>query len=157
MILQNICKLLSEFLQNIWRNLIRIIHDFAKYLLMTWIPTKLLKASHWDFFSQQFALPYRSGSESLNSIQRSPKYQGRIIFMFGLLFFSQNIMMLEKLSLFSKIPHKLIVFQGIYDYHLILGHKQRLKQVESCFMIPWPSFDTHQTYNCAMIREVLRV
>ena len=34
--------------------------------------------AHWDFLSQQFALPYHSGSESLNSIQRSPNYQGKI-------------------------------------------------------------------------------
>ena len=73
------------------------------------------------------------------------------------LFFSQNTMMLEKLSLFSKIPKKLTVFQYVYDYHLILGGKQRLKQVKSCFMIPQPSFDTHQRYKHAMIREVLRV
>ena len=66
-------------------------------------------------------------------------------------------MMSEKLSLFSKIPQKLTVFQDVYDYHLILGEKQQLKQVESCFMIPFPSFDTHQTYKRAMIREVLRV
>ena len=56
--------------------------------------------------------------------------------MFRPLFFNQNTMMLEKLSLFSKIPQKLTVFQDVYDYHLILGEKQRLKQVESCIMIP---------------------
>ena len=49
------------------------------------------------------------------------------------------------------------VFQDVYDHHLILGEKQRLKQVENCSMIPWPSFDTHQTYKRTMIREVLRV
>ena len=62
-----------------------------------------------------------------------------------------------KLSLFSKIPQKLTVFQDIYDYHLILAEKQRLKQVKNCSMIPWPSFDTHKTHKCAMIREVSRV
>ena len=72
--------------------------------------------------------------------------------MFRPLFFSQNTMMLEKLLFFSKNPQKLTVFQDVYDHHLILGEKQRLKQVENCSMIPWPSFDTHQTYKRAMIR-----
>ena len=77
--------------------------------------------------------------------------------MFRPLFFSQNTIMFEKVLSFPKIPQKLSVFQDVYDYHLILGEKQRLKQVESCFMIPWASFDTHQRYKRAMIREVLRV
>ena len=63
--------------------------------------------------------------------------------MFGLLFFSQNTIMLEKLSILSKMPQKLTVFQDVYDYHLILDEKQRLKQVENCSMIPKPSFDTN--------------
>ena len=77
--------------------------------------------------------------------------------MFRPLFFSQNTMMLEKLLFFSKTPQKLTVFQDVYDHHLILGEKQRLKQVENCSMIPWPSFDTHQTYKCTMIRVILWV
>ena len=48
------------------------------------------------------------------------------------------------------------VFQDVYDCHLILGGKQRLKQLDNYSMIPWPSFDTHQTYKRAMIREVQR-
>ena len=96
----------------------------------------MFAAAHWDFFSQWLALPYHSRSESLNSIQRSSKYQGRIILLFRPLFFSQHTMMLEKLSLFSKIPQKLTVFQDVYDYHLILGEKQRLKQIEKCSLIP---------------------
>ena len=66
-------------------------------------------------------------------------------------------MMIEKLLFLSKKPQKFTVFQDVYDHHLILGEKQRLKQVENCSMIPWPSFDTHQTYKHAMIREVLKV
>ena len=77
--------------------------------------------------------------------------------MFQPLFFSQNTMMLEKLLFFSKTPQKLTVFQDFQDHHLILGEKQRLKQVENCSMIPWPSFDTHQTYKPAMIRQVFKV
>ena len=77
--------------------------------------------------------------------------------MFWPLFFSQNTTMFEKVLLFAKIPRKLTVFQDVYDCHLILGEKQRLKQVMNCSMIPWPSFDTHQTYKRAMIREVERV
>ena len=72
--------------------------------------------------------------------------------MFRPLFFSQNTLMLEKLSLRSKITQKLTVFQIVYDYHLIMGEKQRLKEVESCYVIPWPSFDTYQTYKHTMIR-----
>ena len=78
-------------------------------------------------------------------IQRSPKGQGRMIQMFRPLFFSQKEIVLEKLSIFSKIPQKLTVFQDVYDCHLILGGKQRLKQVENYSMIPWPSFDSRQT------------
>ena len=77
--------------------------------------------------------------------------------MFRLLFLSKNTIMFEKVLLFPKIPQKMAVVHDVYDYHLIFGRKQRLKQVESCFMIPWPSLDTHQTYKRAMIREVLRV
>ena len=77
--------------------------------------------------------------------------------MFWPLFFSGKEIVLEKLSIFSKIPQKLTVFQDIYDCHLIQGGKQQLKQVENYFMIPWPSFDTHQTQKRAMIREVERV
>ena len=80
-----------------------------------------------------------------------------MILMFWPLFFSHNTTILEKLSLFSKIPQKWTIFQDVYDYHLNLGEKQWLKQVESCFMIPWSSFDTHQTYKRALIREVLWV
>ena len=72
--------------------------------------------------------------------------------MFRPLFFSQNTMMLEKLLFFLKTPRKMTVFQDVYDHYLILGEKQRLKQVENCSMIPWPSFDTHQTYKRAMKR-----
>ena len=60
--------------------------------------------------------------------------------------------MFEKVLLFPKIPQKLSVFQDVYDYHLILGEKQQLKQLESCVMIPWPSFDTHQKYKRRIIR-----
>ena len=77
--------------------------------------------------------------------------------MFPLLFVSQNTTMLVKLSFLSKIPQKLTIFQDGYDYHLILGEKQRLKQEENYSMITWPSFDTHQRYKCAMIRVVLWV
>ena len=69
-------------------------------------------------------------------VQRSPKNQQTIIQMLQPIFFSQNAIMLEKLSLFSKIPQKLTVFQDVYDYHLILGEKQRLKQIEKCSLIP---------------------
>ena len=72
--------------------------------------------------------------------------------MFQPLLFNQSTMMLEKLDFFSKTPRKLTVFQDVYGHHLILCEKQRLKQVENCSMIPWPSFDTHQTYKRAMIR-----
>ena len=77
--------------------------------------------------------------------------------MFQPLFFSENTTMLEKLLFFSKISQKLTVFKDVYDHYLILGEKQRLKQVENCSMIPWPSFDTHQTYKPAMIRQVFKV
>ena len=77
--------------------------------------------------------------------------------MFQPLFFSQKEIVLEKLSFLKKIPQKLTVFQDVYNGHLILGGKQRLKQVENYSMIPWASFDTHQTYKRAMIKEVLRV
>ena len=76
--------------------------------------------------------------------------------MFWPLFFSQNTMMLEKLSLFSKISQKLTSSQDGYDYHLILGEKQPLKQIKSCFIIPGPSFDTHHTYKI-FIKELLRI
>ena len=77
--------------------------------------------------------------------------------MFWLLFFSQNTIMFEKVLLFPKIPQKMAVFQDVYDYHLILGEKQRLKQMKKSSLIPQPSSNTHQTYERAMIREVLRV
>ena len=77
--------------------------------------------------------------------------------MFRPLFFSQNTIMFEKVLLFPKIPQKLSDFQDVYDYHLILGEKQRLKQIEKCSLIPYPSSNTHQAYERAMIREVLRV
>ena len=112
---------------------------------------------HWEYFTQWFALPYHSGSESLIGIQRSPEYPKWIIYMFRPLFFSQNTIMFEKVLLFPKIPQKLSVFQDVYDYHLILGEKQRLKQEENCSLTPWPSFDTCQTCKCAMIRVVLWV
>ena len=77
--------------------------------------------------------------------------------MFRPLFFSQNTIMFEKVLLFPKIPQKLSVFQDVYDYHLILGEKQRLKQIEKCSLIHQPSSKTHQTYEGAMIREASRV
>ena len=52
--------------------------------------------------------------------------------MFRPLFFSQNTVMFEKVLLFQKITQKLSVFYDVYDYHLILGEKQRLKQIEKC-------------------------
>ena len=36
-------------------------------------------SAHWDFFSQQFALPYHSRSESLIGIKRGPEYAKLII------------------------------------------------------------------------------
>ena len=56
--------------------------------------------------------------------------------MFRPLFFSQNTIMFQKVLSFPKIPQKLSVFQDVYDYHLILGEKQRLKQIEKCSLIP---------------------
>ena len=84
----------------------------------------------------QIVCPYNSGFESLMGIQRSPKDQGRMIQMFWPLFFSGKEIALEKLSIFSKIPQKLTVFQDVHDCHLILGEKQRLKQVEKCSLVP---------------------
>ena len=77
--------------------------------------------------------------------------------MFRPLFFSQNTIMFEKVLLFPKIPQKMAVFQDVCDYHLILGEKQRLKQMKKSSLIPLPSSNTHQTYERAMIREVLRI
>ena len=62
--------------------------------------------------------------------------------MFWPLFFSQNSMMLEKLSLFSKTPQKLTVFQDVYDYHLILGEKQQTKHQKYSYLIRRASLDT---------------
>ena len=53
--------------------------------------------------------------------------------MFRPLFFSQKEIVLEKLSIFSKMPQKLTVFQNVYD--CLLSEKQRLKQVENYSMI----------------------
>ena len=51
-------------------------------------------------------------------------------------FQSQDTILFEKVLLFPKIPQKMAVFQAVYDYHLILGEKQRLKQIEKCSLIP---------------------
>ena len=44
--------------------------------------------------------------------------------------------MFEKVLLFPKIPQKMAVFQDVYDSHLILGEKQRLKQMKKSALIP---------------------
>ena len=77
--------------------------------------------------------------------------------MFQPLFFSQNTIMFEKVLLFPKIPQKMALFKDVYDYYLILGKKQRLKQVRKSSLIPQPSSNTHETYERTIIREVLRV
>ena len=48
-------------------------------------------------------------------------------------------------------------FWEVLDCYLILSEKQPLKQEKNCFIIPWSSFDTRQTYEHTMIREVLGI
>ena len=69
--------------------------------------------------------------------------------MFGLLFFNQNTMMLENLSLFSKIPQKLTVFQ---DYHALLCEPALLVK-EKSFVTLYADFSFKQLKENALVKE----
>ena len=63
----------------------------------------LLSFANWDLLPKFLSLHYYTILEGVFGVQRSGQAQGTIIYLFGPLFFSQNVVTLKKATKIIKI------------------------------------------------------